>query len=50
LRVEEQGGHGAIASSRKQMDAELADTLAFLLEQFQVRTGKGEAVGASSEG
>ena len=50
LRVEEQGGHGAIASSRKQMDAELADTLAFLLEQFQVRTGKEEVVSASSEG
>ena len=33
LRVEGQGGHG-IGSSRKQLNLELADTLAFLLSQF----------------
>lgn len=31
LRVEEHGGHGAIAASRRQNDEELADKLAFLL-------------------
>jgi prolyl oligopeptidase len=34
LRVESQGGHG-IGSTRKQRDRELADTLAFLLWQFE---------------
>lgn len=33
LRLEEQGGHG-MGSTRQQEDAELADTLAFLLWQF----------------
>ena len=35
LRVEEQGGHG-MGSTRRQLDEELADTLAFLLEQCRV--------------
>lgn len=33
MRVEEQGGHG-MGSTRRQQDEELADTLAFLLDQF----------------
>ncbi len=33
LRVETQGGHG-IGSTRHQLDEELADKFAFLLEQF----------------
>ncbi|HWE62170.1 MAG TPA: prolyl oligopeptidase family serine peptidase, partial [Chloroflexota bacterium] len=33
LRVEEQAGHG-MGSTRRQIDEELADTLAFLLDQF----------------
>jgi prolyl oligopeptidase len=33
LRVETQGGHG-IGSTRRQLDEELADTFAFLLDEF----------------
>jgi prolyl oligopeptidase len=35
LRVEEQGGHG-MGSTKQQMEAELADKLAFLLQQMKV--------------
>jgi len=35
LRVEEHGGHG-MGSTKHQQDAELADELAFLLDQFGV--------------
>jgi prolyl oligopeptidase len=36
LRVEAQGGHGRIGASRRQKDLELADMLAFLLQQMGV--------------
>jgi prolyl oligopeptidase len=42
LRVEYEGGHG-MGSTRSQVDAELADTLAFLLWRLDVRGGAGES-------